>query len=290
MKINPRIIYAWGSGYGPLGPLADKPGFDWPSSWCQAGTAFAQTVPGGEPPSQPASVGDLFGAFGTAGAISAALFRRERTGKGCVVTNSLYQTGIYLMTQSITLAGSEGPGTPDRPLTPRRDNPFMALSYAYRTKDDRWIALCLLLEAWWPDFTRHIGREDWLTDPRFATVQARNENMYVLIGEIEKIFVTKTFAEWKKILSTLEGVWAPLASADEVLEDEQALANGYVTPVTRRDGTTYLSCATPGQFDQRPVGHLNAAPDYGEHTDELLREVGYDASEIAALRQTGHVA
>jgi formyl-CoA transferase len=230
------------------------------------------------------------GGFSTAAAISAALLRRERTGKGCVVNNSLFQTGIYIMTQSITLAAVEGPGTPERPLYGRRDIPSMALNYTYRTKDERWIALSLLLESWWPDFTRHIGREDWLTDPRFATVQARNENMHALIGEIEKVFVTKTFAEWKKILSTLEGVWAPLASADEVLEDEQALANGYVTPVTRKDGTTYLSCATPGQFDERPVGRLNAAPDYGEHTDELLREVGYEASEIAALRQTGHVA
>jgi formyl-CoA transferase len=194
------------------------------------------------------------------------------------------------MTQSITLAGAEGPGTMDRPLTPRRDTPFAALAYAYRTKDDRWIALCLLLESWWPDFTRHIQREDWLTDPRFATVNARNENMRVLIDEIQKIIETKTFAEWKAIFKTLEGPWAPLASADEVLQDEQAVVNGYVTPITRKDGTTFMSAATPGQFDQRPVGHLNAAPGYGEHTDELLHEAGYDASRIAALRQAGHVA
>jgi formyl-CoA transferase len=290
LSINPRIIYAWGSGYGPVGPMSEKPGFDWATTWCHAGISNAQIPPGGEPPYQPASVGDLITPLGTAGAIAAALFRRERTGKGCVVTSSLYHTGIYIMTQSITLAGSQGAGKSERPLYPRRDTPFMALACAYRTKDDRWIALCLLFEAYWPDFCRHIGKEDFLTDARFATVQGRDENKKALIDEIQRVFEKKTFAEWKAILSTLEGVWAPLASAYEVLEEEQALVNGYVIPVTRKDGTTYLSASTPLQFDEHPIGPLNAAPDFAEHTNEVLQELGYEESTITALREAGPIA
>src|SRR5690606_15451385 len=129
-------------------------GFDYPTAWCRAGAAFNQTLPDEPPPKQPGSIGDLTGGVTLAGAIAAALFRRERTGKGAVVDNALYMVGTYLMSQSL-LATSIG--VPTIPIEKQEDSSF-ALANNYRTRDGRWLTICLLMEKWWPDFVTHIDR------------------------------------------------------------------------------------------------------------------------------------
>ena len=287
MKLNPRLVYARGTGYGIRGPMAEKGGFDFPSSWCRSGSAFALTPPdGGRPPGQPGSVGDLTGGATLAGAIAAALFRRERTGRGAIVDHALYMMGAYIMTQSVTntsLAGEKlEPARPSASETP--------MVRVYRTKDDRWLCLCLLQDRWFPDLARHLGREDWIDDPRFANERAKLEHAHALIEELDREFAKKTLAEWTQVLSTLEGVWAPLHNSPEVLEDTVALENGFVVPVTDADGETYLAAATPGQFDERPVGLLKASPTYAEHTDEVMRELGLAQAQIDELRARNVVA
>jgi crotonobetainyl-CoA:carnitine CoA-transferase CaiB-like acyl-CoA transferase len=96
--------------------------------------------------------------------------------------------------------------------------------------------------------------------------------------------------EWEGALATLEGVWAPLKSPAEVIEDEQALVNGFVTPVTLADGSTYLAGASPARFDDRPIGALRGAPAHGAHTDELMRELGLTPEQVQGLRERGVVA
>jgi formyl-CoA transferase len=283
MAGNPRLIYASGTGYGKRGPLAQARGFDYPSSWCRSGSAFAQTVPGDvPPPSQPGSVGDLTGGATLAGAIAAALFRRERTGRGSVIDHSLYMMGTYIMSQSIIQAsmGWKAAGSPP----PRHAAPDPLMNQ-YRTADDRWLALCLLYDQWWPDFARHMDREAWIDDERYRDPPARAANCRDLIAELDSIFATKTLAEWEAQFATLEGVWSPEKSPAEIIEDEQALVNGFVTPVTYADGGTYLTGASPAQFDGRPVGELRASPTHGQHTDEVLRELGFDGDQIAAMRE-----
>ena len=161
LQLNPRIIYARGTGYGLRGPMAQDGGFDFPSAWCRSGSGFVQTPAGGEPPMQPGSVGDLLGGATLAGAIAAALFRRERTGKGAVVDNALYLLGAYLMTQSITgagLGGGRGPATP-------RSQAGDPLVNVYRTADDRWISLCFLQDSWWPTWPVTSGARIWPKTP-----------------------------------------------------------------------------------------------------------------------------
>jgi crotonobetainyl-CoA:carnitine CoA-transferase CaiB-like acyl-CoA transferase len=280
---NPRLIYARASGYGRKGPMAQHRGFDYPSSWCRSGSAFVQTpADGGPPPPQPGSVGDLTGGATLAGAIAAALFRRERTGRGAVVDHALYLIGAYIMSQSLLSAslGWKPQGLP----APRTEAPDPA-NNIYRTKDGRWLVLCLLYDDWWPDLARTLHRDDWLSDPRYADPSTRAENNVTLIAELDAIFATKTLAEWEQELMGLQGVWSPLKSPSEVITDVQALENGFVTPVMFEDGSFYLTGASPAQFDERPIGSLRAAPTHGQDTDDVMRELGLNEAQIASLRE-----
>jgi len=284
-KINPRLIYASGTGYGRRGPIAAARGFDMPSSWTRSGSAFVQTPSdGGPPPNQPGSVGDLMGGATLAGAISAALFRRERTGKGAVVENALYQVGTYIMSQSLIAAslGWQASG----PMPGREAAPDPLMNW-YKTGDNRWLLLCLLYDAWWDNFAQTLGHDEWREDPRFADPEARGANNTALIAELDALFATKTLAEWEAIMDNMDGVWAPAKSPAEVIADPQALENGFVTPVTYPDGEHYLVGASPTQFDGRPVGELKASPTHGEHTDHIMQELGLSAEQIAGLKERG---
>ena len=279
MAINPRLIYARGTGYGPRGSMANDGGFDFPSSWCRSGSGYMQTQPDGFPPMQPGSIGDLGGGATLAGAISAALFRRERTGKGAVVDNALYLFGIYLMSQSM-VAASIGLQRGPAPGPAESANPLINL---YQTSDGRWINICLLVTSWWPDFCEHLGRPELASDARFCDTPARFANARVLTAEIQATFEAQTYAYWTTRLATMAGVWAPLQSPEEVICDPQALANSFITKVEADDGRSYATGTSPAQFDEQPIGPLKAAPGYGVHTQAILREIGLDEHTIAAL-------
>jgi crotonobetainyl-CoA:carnitine CoA-transferase CaiB-like acyl-CoA transferase len=281
-------VYASGSGYGSQGPLAASGGFDYPSSWCRSGSAYVQMSYSGTPPiAQPASVGDLTGGATLAGAIAAALFRRERTGRGGVVDHALYLMGAYIMSQSLisaSLGWSAPASVPDREHAPD------PMNNSYRTKDGRWLVLCLLFDQWWPDLARRLGHDEWITDPRYARADARLANNVGLIGDLDAAFATRTLAEWEEQFAELEGVWAPCKSPEEVIADPQALVNGFVSPVTMADQTEYLTGVSPAQFDEQPIGALRASPIHGQHTDEVLAEIGLGPAEIDELRRTGTIA
>ncbi|MGE0386391.1 MAG: CaiB/BaiF CoA transferase family protein [Gammaproteobacteria bacterium] len=285
LRINPKLIYARGSGYGQKGADADRGGFDYPSSWCRSGSGFVQTLPDGEPPMQPGSVGDLCGGATLAGAISAALFRRERTGKGAVVDHALYMIGTYIMGQSLVAASA---GLPHMQNRLQRDS-ASATTNNYRTRDGRWLNLCMLVPGWWPDFCRHVERPDLIDDPRFAAPEARMKNARDLIGILNEVFASRTLDEWRAKLKTMEAVWEPMASPAEVLKDPQAIENGFVVPVTMADGTVYTAAASPCLFDGQKLDGCKAAPAFGQHTLEVLREIGIGDGEIAALKAAGTV-
>jgi len=285
--LNPSLIYASGTGYGRMGPIATARGFDMPSSWTRSGSAFVQTPTNGDPPPmQPGSVGDLTGGATLAGAIAGALFRRERTGKGAIVDHALYMMGTYIMSQALISASMGWQATGPAPT--REDYPDPLMNW-YRTSDGRWLLLCLLYDQWWDDFATTLGHEEWLSDDRYATPEARYTNNKALIVELDALFATRTLADWEATMGLMDGVWAPAKSPAEVIEDPQALANGFVTPVSYPDGTSYLTGASPGQFDGRPVGALRSAPDHGEHTDEIMAELGLSPEQIAGLKASGIV-
>ncbi len=245
------------------------------------------------PTEQPGSVGDLTGALSMALGISAALFNRERTGEFQQVDVSLYGVGVYLSSQSIGAArlGLDYKQAGRTRLTPR--NPLVN---TYRTGDDRWLMLCMLQpDPYWPDFCRHIEREDLLDDERFGSFAARERHATDLVRELDTTFATRTLQEWRDTLETLRGVWAPALSAAEIVHDPQVAANNYLPeliggdgePLRAPDGTAFRCATAPVQFGGDNIGSLRAMPQAGQHTEEILLERGYSWDDIIELKRDG---
>jgi crotonobetainyl-CoA:carnitine CoA-transferase CaiB-like acyl-CoA transferase len=165
-------------------------------------------------------------------------------------------------------------------------NPLVGV---YRTKDGRHISLVFLQpDRYWPDFCRIIGHPELLEDPRFADMTARREHGEALIAELDREFASRTFEEWKQVLSGLDAPWAPVQSIVELLDDVQVEANGYLGDVVIDGKPAYRLPAVPVQFDGRPPA-LRRAPEHGEDTENLLLELGYGWDEIASFKESGAI-
>jgi crotonobetainyl-CoA:carnitine CoA-transferase CaiB-like acyl-CoA transferase len=284
---NPNIIYVRGTGQGTRGPGATKGGFDGASFWARAGLAMRFTDRAANwPVEQRPAFGDVLGGLTIAGGIAAALLRRERTGVPSVVDVSLLGLGLWSLGPDVTSAklyeDTELP-TFDRDSSP---NPLVG---TYPTKDGRFIILVLLQsDRYWPDLCAHLERPDLLEDPRFRDAAARYEHRRECIQILRDIFRSRTYDEWRDRLQTLEGVWAPLQTPLEVHDDEQAIANGYLEPITVASGEQFVLPANPVQFDETAPA-VAAAPEHGEHTDEVLLELGLTYDEILEHKVTGAV-
>jgi crotonobetainyl-CoA:carnitine CoA-transferase CaiB-like acyl-CoA transferase len=284
--VNPNIIYVRGSGQGTRGPEADRPGYDACSFWAR-NVADVITPAGEWPINQPGpAFGDLIGGMTIAGGICAALYHREHTGEALVVDNSLMSTAMWATGASLLTAGLFGLRKMphfDRTKTP---NPLVN---TYRTSDDRYLSLIMLQpDKYWADLVTKIGHPELADDPRFADSAAIIANKAECVGVLDAIFATKPRAEWRPIMMEVRGAWAPVESSGELLEDPQVLANGYVTEVEAASGTRFRMVPSPLQFDEEPAT-LTRAPDHGEHTDEVLLELGYDMDQVLDLKVKGAI-
>lgn len=286
-RVNPRIIYARGHGQGTRGPDEEKGGYDAASFWSRGGLANALTPPGAPAPvMQRGAFGDSIGALTVAGGIAAALFRRERTGEPSVVDVSLFGTALWVLAPDVIASKLLGADLPagDRTQAP---NPIVN---SYRTKDGRWLFLNMLQpDRYWADLCARLGRPDLIIDPRFADGRVRSENRVECIRVLDSVFAERTLAEWREALADAEGVWAPMQTPREVHSDPQALANGYLPEVDRGDGTRFTLVASPVEFD-RTQPKLRPAPDLGQHTEEVLLELGFSWEEMARYKETGAVS
>jgi crotonobetainyl-CoA:carnitine CoA-transferase CaiB-like acyl-CoA transferase len=159
----------------------------------------------------------------------------------------------------------------------------------YKTKDDRFLSLIMLeSDRFWADLVIKIGRPELADDPRFVDSVVRAQNCQECVITLDEIFAGRTLDEWKPILFEVEGVWAPVQTASELLEDPQVLANDYIREVTSASGTTFHMVASPLQFNEQPPD-LTRAPDHGEHTDQVLEELGLDMDAILDLKLKGAV-
>jgi crotonobetainyl-CoA:carnitine CoA-transferase CaiB-like acyl-CoA transferase len=267
---NPRLVYGLITGYGDSGPDADRAAYDVAAFWARAGLAHLLTRPGDTPPFQRGGMGDHTAGMTLAAAVCAALVARARTGKGQLVSTSLYRQGTYtvsfdlntfLMTgHSIAIGQRETMG-----------NPCMN-NYAAGDGRRFWI-VGLQGGRHWPPLCRAVGRPDWLTDPRFDTAYARAANAVELIGELDEIFATKPLDEWAKVFATEpDFFWSPINSIEDVVADEQFHSAGGVVYVPDGDGGAPM-VATPADFHGTPWQPRSTAPKLGEHTDEILAEL-----------------
>jgi crotonobetainyl-CoA:carnitine CoA-transferase CaiB-like acyl-CoA transferase len=290
--INPDIIYVRGSAFGNHGPEREKGGYDSSAFWSRAGSAAGCT-----PSDSPRTIGMPAGAYGDsmggmtiAGGIAAALFARTQTGEPSEIDVSLLALGAWATALSVNNALLTGEAPPAAPLNLNiaMFNPLVA---TYRTADNRWINLTVLQAGrYWADFCTHIGRPDMITDERFATVEAlmTPENTAVAGDILTEVFAEHPFSYWVEQLATMEGQWAPVQNALEVGNDAQLRANGYIRPVVDAEGNERELVANPVQFDNRPPD-IHRAPQFAEHTDEILGELGLDMDRILELKLAGAV-
>jgi crotonobetainyl-CoA:carnitine CoA-transferase CaiB-like acyl-CoA transferase len=272
---NTGLVYGLITGYGDTGPDADRAAYDVAAFWARAGLAHLLTRPGDTPPFQRGGMGDHTAGMTLAAAVCAALVARTRTGEGQLVSTSLYRQGAYtvsfdlntfLMTgHSIAIGQRETMG-----------NPCMN-NYAAGDGRRFWI-VGLQAGRHWPPLCRAVGRPGWLTDPRFDTAQSRATNAVELIAELDEIFAAKPLDEWAKVFAgEPDFFWSPINSIEDVVADEQFHAAGGVVYVPDDDSSVPM-VATPADFHGTPWEPRSAAPTLGEHTDEILAEIGRSTS------------
>jgi crotonobetainyl-CoA:carnitine CoA-transferase CaiB-like acyl-CoA transferase len=286
--VNPDIIYVRGSANGQRGPEAERGGYDLATFWARGGSADIGTPPGSDfPTMQPGpAYGDVLGGLTLAGGVAAALLHRDRTGEAMIVDNSLLAMGMWAT--GATLAGAGLFGMERLPFRSHETMPNPLVNY-YRTKDGRYLLFNMLqYERFWPELVSAAGRPELADDPRFATGKAMSENRDACIEILDDLFAERTFAEWKAVLADIRGVWAPVQRASEILEDPQAKANGYLVDVEAPDGSSFRLVPSPLQFDETPPA-LTRAPDHGEHTDDILKDIGLTMDEILELKVQGAV-
>jgi len=281
---HPRLIYGGITGYGMAGPDRDRAAYDIAAFWARSGIANALSAPGQNPPFQRGGMGDHGAGLALAGAISAALFARERSGQGQFVSTSLLRQGIYTM--SFDLAVNLRFGVEIQ--SANRETMGSPTVNCYQDKEGRWFWIVGLEgERHWPPLARAVGHPEWIEDERFSTLASRAMNAAELIKALDEIFATRTRDDWAVIFDAEEDFWwAPVQNYGEVLADPQVHAIHGLVDVPDEVGTTLLP-STPADFGGTPWAPRSMAPSHGEHTEEVLRETGRTAEQIASLREGG---
>jgi crotonobetainyl-CoA:carnitine CoA-transferase CaiB-like acyl-CoA transferase len=281
---NPRLIYADLTGFGEKGPDANLPGFDITSYWARSGL-LSMTRDAGAPPTWPvAGSGDNATAVGLYSAIVTALYRRERTGKGSYVTTSLLAEGIWSASVSIQAALCDA-----KFFAPHdRKNPANAALNVYRAADDTWFVLLVT-----PDklvaLAKAIDRTDLLTDPRFSDPAKLVQNMPQLAAILDEVFSAKPMAHWYDAFNGVNITFGAVRGPQEVIKDSQLQANDIVVPLEGAGGKLTSTISSPIQVHGVTKVSARRAPELGEHNDEILKDLGFDANTIDSLRVTGAV-
>jgi CoA:oxalate CoA-transferase len=281
-KRNPRLIYATATGYGPEGPESGDPSFD-QLGLARSGIMLAAGEPDMPPLAIAGGIADQMGAIMLAYGVLAALVARERFGIGQAVDGS--HLGSMMALQGLSVSARLMWGF----AIPRMPRKFQAnpLWNHYECQDGRWICLGMLQpDRYWADFCRVIGRSELATDERFADLRVRAGNAGAAIEIFDAVFATKPLAEWLRILRTGgDFIFCQVNAVDDLPDDPQVRANDYVVDYDHpRFGPTQV-IGLPVQLAETPGSIRRPAPEFGEHTEEILTEMlGYSWEQVAALK------
>lgn len=280
-KLNPRLIQASVSGYGPDGPVSDLGAYD-PLGQARSGMMFAT---GSEQPVLiNLAVLDQATAIAATHAILTALFFRERTGQAQEVHISLYSTALWLLYTNVVMNGvlSLDPGIRwDRHMQSPLRNSFCC-------KDGKWIVGTLHPEQkYWPAFCEATGQTQLMTDPRYVEEETRRDHHPELMSLFDRVFATKTRDEWIEIFRSHELLFAPVQRIHEVLNDPQALINRYVVDFDDKVLGKVKIPGYPFHFSSCRAGTKSFGPALGEHTESIMHQMGYTDEEVELLTKEG---
>ncbi len=283
--LNPRLIYASLTPYGEEGPEKDRTGYDATAYWARSGLMEAvRATPQTEPAISVPGMGDHPTAMALYAAIATALYKRERTGKGSVVSTSLLANGLWSNScymQAVLC---------DADMSVRLQRGMRgALTEIYACKDGRWFMLAMINQLReWPLLLACLGKQDWANDARFLTPVERRANAPVLLHELEQIFLTRDWPEWRKMFQNAGITFGPIAKPADHLECPQVAANGFLPEFENQPGlrTVDSPIRIAGETKHRP----QMAPSIGQHTRPILAECGISTDEIDCMIAQGAAA
>ena len=284
----PRLVYASLTAYGLEGPDRDAPGYDMAAYSGRSGLAERTTPPGASPPVLPGGLGDNVTAITMVSGIMAALFHRERTGQGQMVSTSLLRTGVY----SIGMDVSTRVGLGRIAAAPSRTKPQNPLMNSYCASDGKWFWIVgAESERHWPGIVTALGDTTLMDDERFTTPRERRRNSQALVLAIEALTARHTREEWAAIFKAHDVWWAPINSVDDLLEDAQVIACGAFVDVPVHEDEPapqrFNGVATPVDFSATPAGPAGPPPRVGADANALLAELGLDDAQVQRLRDAG---
>lgn len=279
--LNPRLVYAVISGYGKEGPDVEKPGYDITAFWARSGILNKMILPGSQPMMPPHAMGDTSTGMFLAGAISAALFNRERAGVGQQLDLALFQAAMWVAAMDVQTVVHKGVAMPQvsRAATPS------PLENTYFTKDKKWLLITMIQsDRFWPSFCKALKIEHLEKEERFKDMNVRAANSAELISILDGIFASKPRAEWEAIFQEHGLICSPVNSFADLPNDVQAKENNFFVEVDHPVGRKVKLVATPVLFEKTPASIRTSAPELGQHTEQILLDLGYSWEDIVSFK------
>ncbi|HTY54397.1 MAG TPA: CoA transferase [Candidatus Binataceae bacterium] len=283
LKVNPGLIYGQASSWGPKGPWVMRPSRD---TLAQAASGVMIKTGTLDHPPLPAGmfVADHCGALSLASGIITALFVRERTGKGQRVDASIYGTLLAMQAWELNYTSLSG----KEPERGNRCHPFLRGVWgAFATKDG-YICLAGCDDKRWPSFCRVMGIEHLETDPDYDN-PTRNFHGAKMEQVLDQIFPRKTTAQWLELLHEIDVLATDVATLPQILQSEQARANGYLMELDHPMAGKMMVPGAPISLNGEIETKARPAPEYGQHSEEILLELGFSWEQIGAMRDAGAV-